>query len=83
MSVDNVSVCCVFKSDVNELRGCGGEASDRYEVYVVSLVVCVFVCSPPSTDRYGANLFKIIPRKCPILVTFYDAHGDTEHLFSS
>ena len=30
-----------------------------------------------------ANLFTVIPRNQPILVAFYDTHGDRKDLFSS
>ena len=36
----------------------------------------------PSELRH-VTLFTVIPRNCPISVAFYDAHGDTEDLFSS
>ena len=37
----------------------------------------------PSKHRYRATLFTVIPRNRPTSVAFYDAHGDTEDLFSS
>ena len=36
-----------------------------------------------SKHRHGATLFTVIPRIRPISVAFYDAHGDTDNLFSS
>ena len=32
----------------------------------------------PSKHRHGTNLFTVISRNRPILVAFYDTHGDTE-----
>ena len=37
----------------------------------------------PVQTRHGANLFTDNTKNRPISVTFYDAHGDTEDLFSS
>ena len=33
--------------------------------------------------RHGIPLFTVIPRNRPILVAFYDTHGDTEDTFST
>ena len=49
--------------------------------------VGTYVVSSPSKHRHGANLFTVIRRigakTRHISVVFYDAHGDTEDLFSS
>ena len=50
--------------------------SQRYRHFVGSLTC-------PSKHRHGANLFMVIPRNRPILVAFYDTHGDTEDTFST
>ena len=53
-----------------------GSGSQRHR-HVVGCLTC------PSKHSHGANHFMVIPRNRSISVAFYDAHGDTEDLFSS
>ena len=33
--------------------------------------------------KHWANILTFIPRNCPILIAFYDTHGDTEDTYST
>ena len=84
-------VCCltshstIFQLHVYMWRHrCAGELKKKLDLqsgsqchrHFVGFLMC------PSKHRHGANIFMVIRRNRHISVAFYDAHGDTEYLFS-